>query len=85
MNWVDFLIDGCQQIEGTIDNLMLVSAHLDSEYIKILYDVKTCELIKMVNHPTFKDIPHYENTFKVYKKFFYDFNVNILTLRKYSS
>ncbi|AZN34328.1 hypothetical protein NQT65_09320 [Pseudoalteromonas agarivorans] len=82
MNWVDYLIDNCQQIENAIDNLMLISAHLDSVYIKTLYNIKTCELIKIVNNPTFRYTPHYENTFILYKKLFHDFNLNILALKK---
>ncbi len=54
ITFIQYMILELNKIKKNIDNLLLVSAHLDSEHLNLLYEIKTSELMKEVSNDEFK-------------------------------
>ncbi|MBH0033166.1 hypothetical protein I6F43_00450 [Pseudoalteromonas sp. NZS71_1] len=85
MNWKEFLKSVCDDVKKDIDDLMLISHYLDSEHIKILHNIKTSELIKITNHFNYNNLAMPNDSFWLYKRYFYSFHVELQKLEKYNS
>ncbi len=54
ITFTEYMTLELNKMEKYIDNLLLVSAHLDSEHVKLLYKIKMSELMKQISNDEFK-------------------------------
>ena len=84
LNWIEYLVYTSNEIEKSIDDLLLVSSHLDSELIKILFHIKVSSLFYLSRNLSTNLLGLKDNNFAVIKKDFYDFHLYCKSLADYT-
>ncbi|WP_405127833.1 hypothetical protein [Pseudoalteromonas sp. PB2-1] len=85
MNWVEFITFTCNEIERDINSLMLISSHLDSEHISILYKIKSSELMQAIDGYNFKDMLMPNDSLYILHIHLYEFHLALNKLELYIS
>ncbi len=84
LNWMEYLVYTSNEIEKSIDDLLLVSSHLDSELIKILFQIRASLLFKLSRDLSSNHLRLKGNNFALNKKYFYDFHLYCKSLADYT-
>nr|WP_306288236.1 hypothetical protein [Pseudoalteromonas sp. WY3] len=70
LNWMEYLVYTSNEIEKSINDLLLVSSHLDSELIKILFHIRASLLFKLSRNLSSNLLSLKDNNFALNKKIF---------------
>lgn len=82
ITFTQYMVLELNKIEKNIDNLLLVSAHLDSEHVKLLYEIKTSELMKQISNDDFKYFIFYDDLTPL-TRYVYQFHQSLNALNIY--
>lgn len=52
-NWIEFFISKVSRIEQDVNSLILISPHLETEHIEILFKIINCDFVKILKEPNF--------------------------------
>ena len=82
ITFTEYMALELNKMEKYIDNLLLVSAHLDSEHVKLLYEIKTSELMKQISNDEFKYFIFYDDLTPL-TRYVYQFHQSLNALKIY--
>lgn len=82
-NWVEFFISKVNYIEQYVNNLILISPHLETEHIEKLYNIMNSNLVRVIKEPNFKDRKFEDDDLIYLAEFFFDFQEAIKNHTKY--
>ena len=83
LNWMDFVIKQVNSIVFAIDNLMLLSSHLDSEHIKLLYNIKTSSLVNVTKFSSIETYKPESENYVYLAPYIFDFDLSVQALHNY--